>query len=75
MYFVMKLPPSQKNLAQPRPSDWSVGFQSGRYRIACGGKDIPVYHPVRGWMILVFDQKTSRHLYYFYKSDTYSDSA
>lgn len=58
----------------PCPADWRTGFEKGRYRIACGGKEIPIYHPVRGWMVLVFDQKTSHHLYYFFKSDTFSDS-
>lgn len=74
MYLVMELPPSSKITAPPMPSDWKVGLEKGRYRIACGGKEIPVYHPVRGWMVLVFDQKMGRHLYYFYKSDTFSDS-
>lgn len=55
------------------PSNWKVGFEKGRYRIACGGLEIPIYHPVHGWMVLVYDQKSGKHLYYFYKSDTFSD--
>lgn len=57
----------------PLPSNWRAGFQKGRYRIACDGLEIPVYHPTHGWMVLVWDQQDRKHLYYFYKSDTFSD--
>ena len=57
----------------PRPADWAKGFQKGRYRIACAGKEVPCYHPVYGWMVLVFDNKTRTHIYYFYKSDSFNE--
>lgn len=53
------------------PSDWTKGFTQGRYRIACDGKEIPVYHQVYGWTLLVWDSKDRKHLVYCYKTDTF----
>lgn len=64
---------SSSSSIPPRPADWAKGFQKGRYRIACAGKEIPCYHPVYGWMVLVFDTKTRKHIYYFYKSDSFNE--
>ena len=71
MMFVMTRPSSSQ--IPPRPADWAKGFQKGRYRIACAGKEIPCYHPVYGWMVLVYDIVGRKHIYYFYKSDSFNE--
>ena len=53
------------------PSNWQQGFVKGRFRIACGGLEIPVFHQVYGWTLLVYDIKSGKHLVYCYKSDTF----
>lgn len=62
---------SSSSSIPPRPADWAKGFEKGRYRIACGGRDTPVHHPIYGWMVLVYDIVDCKHIYYFYKSDTF----
>jgi hypothetical protein len=64
---------SSSSSIPPRPADWAKGFQKGRYRIACAGKEIPCYHPVYGWMVLVYDIVGRKHIYYFYKSDSFNE--
>lgn len=58
------------NTASILPANWDAGFK-GRYRPACGGTEIPVYHPCKGWTLLVWDTKTSQRLLYEYSTDTF----
>ena len=66
-------PRSSSSSIPPCPANWDKGFQKGRYRIACAGKEVPCYHPVYGWMVLVYDSVAKKHIYYFYKSDTFNE--
>ena len=51
------------------PSNWKTGFEKGRYRIACGGTEVPCFHKGFGWVLLVWDTKIKKHFFYIYKFD------
>jgi hypothetical protein len=55
------------------PKNWENGFRNGDIRPACGGKEVPVFHPARGWTLLCWDYVEQRHLLYIFNTDTFEE--
>jgi hypothetical protein len=52
-------------------TNWDTGFK-GRYRPACGGKEVPFLRDGR-WYLVVWDTKKQERLLYCYDTDSYED--
>jgi len=56
----------------PIPANWQKGFgKDAEYSIACQGNEIPVWHPVHGWTLLVWNNKEHNHMIYIYRYDVF----
>ena len=55
----------------PLPANWKKGFEQGNIVIACGGAAIPVWHPIYGWTMLVWNKAISKHFTYSYGNDCF----
>jgi hypothetical protein len=67
------IPPSGNYIALTRkcPAEWRKGFTgTGRYIVACGGKEEPVYRNGK-WHLLVWDTEERKHADYCYDDDIF----
>lgn len=67
----MKPAEHYERTCRPRPAEWQAGF-NGRFLPAHGGKEEPVYHLGR-WWLLVWDTESCVHLNYCYADDTFHE--
>jgi hypothetical protein len=64
--------PNKIKTKNPLPANWDAGFRKGRFSIACGGKEEPVWDPIVGWTLRVIDHMhDNEKLVYVYKTDIF----